>query len=93
MNLFNTLTASSPSLSNLMESLGFKLNALTTVSASIFFTTSTSFSFKIVETQSSAHPVIDTIFASSSIGEQVFGWAEYSVMHAATIFHYPMPIQ
>ena len=51
----------------------------------MFLITSTFFSFKIVETQSSLHPVIDTIFASSKIGEQLFGWAEYSVMQAATI--------
>ena len=85
MNRFNTLTASSPSSSNLMESLGFKLNALTTLSASIFLMTPIYFSFNIVETQSSLHPVIDTIFASSKIGEQLFGCAEYSVMHAATM--------
>ena len=73
MNLFNTFTAFSPSSSNLIASLGFKSKAFTTFSASMFLITSTFFSFKIVETQSSLHPVIDTIFASSKIGEQLFG--------------------
>ena len=49
---------------------------------------STSLSFKITDAQSSPQPVIVTIFASSKIGEQLLGWADYSVMHAATILSF-----
>ena len=54
----------------------------------MFIIASTSFSLRITDAQSSLQPVIVTIFASSKIGEQLLGCAEYSVMHAATILSF-----
>ena len=85
---FRTFTAFSPSSSRRTASNGFKSYVLTTKSAEMFFTDSTFLSFRITPAQSSPQPVIVTIFASSKIGEQALGCAEYSVMHAATIFSF-----
>ena len=88
MYFFNTSTAFSPSLSNLTASNGFNSYVFTTASAEMFLITSTSLSSKITDAQSSPQPVIVTTFASSKIGEQLLGCAEYSVMHAATILSF-----
>lgn len=85
---FRISTAFSPSSSNLTASNGFKSYAFTTASAEMFLTGSIFFSFRITPAQSSPQPVIVTIFASSKIGEQLFGCAEYSVMHAATMLSF-----